>query len=158
MATRMVELNKLLWAVEPKNYTGAACTAKYVSLKNYGHLTMMILTGAWAGGTAAVTLLQATDVSATGAKALSFAYQWNDVAASGTLVKTAVTADTFNLGTALKMYVIEIDAETLDLANDFDCVTIAVASPGANNDLYAVAYILPEAKYAQATPPTALTD
>lgn len=155
---RKVEFEKLLWACEPKNYTGAAATAKYVSLKNYGHMTIVIQTGAWAAGTAAVTVSQATDVSATGAKALSFAYQWNDVAASGTLVKTAVTSDTFTLGTALKLYVIEIDADTLDVANDFDCLTIAVASPGANADFYGVTYILSDSKYAQATPPSALVD
>lgn len=155
---RTVELNKLIWAVEPKNYTGAACADKYVSLKNYGHMTVVIITGAWAGGTAAVTLKQATAVAGTGAKALAFPLQWNDAAESGTLVKTAVVANTFNLATANKMYVIEVPAESLDVDGGFDCVTLAVATPGANADFYGAIYVLPEAKYAQATPPSALVD
>src|SRR5882724_9200090 len=126
----LVERKKLIWAAEPKNYTGAAMAAKYVSLKNYQWISIVITTGAWAAGTAAVTLLQATDVSATGAKALAFGipFQWNDITTSGTLVKTAVVSDTFNLTTANKMHVIEINPAQLDVANGFDCLTLAIAS------------------------------
>lgn len=155
---RLVESAKLIWAAEPKNYTGAAMTAKYVSLKNYAHLTILISTGAWAGGTAAVTLSQATDVAGTSAKALGLSNQWNDITTSGTLVKTAVAADTFTLGTANKLFVIEIEAHELDMANDFDCLTLAVASPGANADFYQVDYVLSEPRYASDTPPSALVD
>lgn len=154
---RSVEESKLIWAMEPKNYTGATSTDKYVSLKDYNHLTVIVLTGAWAGGTAAVTLSQATAVAGTSAKALSFSAYWHDEATSGTLVKATVT-DTFNLDTANKMYVIEVDASSLDMANDFDCVTLSVASPGANADFYGACYVLSEPRYAAATPPNALTD
>lgn len=153
-----VERNKLIWAAEPKNYTGAAMADKYVSLKNYQWLTIVILTGAWAGGTAAVTLKQATAVAGTGAKALSMKNQWNDVTTSGTLVKTAVVSDTFNLGTANKMHVIEVDPADLDINNGFDCATLAVASPGANNDFYSAMYILSDSRFQEATPPSALVD
>lgn len=152
-----VENEKLIWACEPKNYTGAAATAKYVSLKGYHRITIIIQTGAWAGGTAAVTINQATDVSATGAKALAFTKYWTDDALAGTLVETAC-ASTFNLDTANSLYVIEVDASTLDLANLFDCLTVAIASPGANNDFYGVVYALTEPRYAQATPPSPLVD
>ena len=104
-----VMTRKILWANEPKNYTGAAATTKYVSLKDYRHLCIQIITGAWAGGTAAVTLSQATAVAGTGAKALGFTKQFNDVTTSGTLVETAVVSDTFTIGTANKLFVIEID-------------------------------------------------
>lgn len=153
-----VQEQKFLSAADPKNYTGAAMSDKYVSLKNYKRLTILIQTGAWAGGTAAVTLKQATAVAGTAAKALSFATQYNDEATSGTLVATTVTSDTFNIGTASKLYVIEVDAEKLDVAGGFDCVTAAVASPGANADLYSVSYILSGARYRESTPPTALLD
>lgn len=153
-----VQNRKILWANEPKNYTGAAATTKYVSLKDYRHLTISIITGAWAGGTAAVTLSQATAVAGTGAKALAFTKQWNDEATSGTLVETAVTSNTFNLTTANKLYVIEVDVETLDVSNGFDCLGVAIASPGANADFYGVLYELSGSRYRQATPPTALTD
>jgi hypothetical protein len=153
-----VQKQKYIRASSPKNYTGAAMADKYVSLKNYKRLTILIHTGAWAGGTAAVTLKQATTIAGAGAKALSFTKQYNDVVADGALVETAVAGDTFNLGTADKLYVIEVDAESLDQANNFDCVSLAVASPGANADLYSVEYILSGARYEQATPPDALVD
>jgi hypothetical protein len=149
---------KFLSAADPKNYTGAAMTDYYVSMKNYSKLTILIQTGAWAGGTAAVTLKQATAVAGTGAKALSFTKQFNDVATSGTLVETAVVSDTFTIGTASKLFVIEVDASQLDVAGGFDCVSLGIATPGANADLYSVSYILSGARYQQSTPPSAIVD
>ena len=156
--TLLVQEKKLIWAAEPKNYTGAAMTAKYVSLKGYDHITIVIQTGAWAAGTAAVTINEATDVSATSPQALAFTKQWNDETASGTLVETAVTSNTFNLTTANKLYVIEIDAAQLTVDSNYDCLTLAVASPGANADFYGVTYILGGTRYAGATPLTAIAD
>jgi hypothetical protein len=153
-----VAKQKFLRAGEPKNWTGAALPDKYVSLKNYKRLTIIINTGAWAAGTAAVTLKQATTVAGAGAKALAFVQQFNDVAVDGALVATAVAANTFNLDTAQKLWVIEVDAESLDVANGFDCVTVGIASPGANNDFYSVEYLLSAARYEESTPPSPLVD
>lgn len=158
MYAHMVEHEKFIWAVEPKSYSGAAATKKWVSLKSYGQITIVINTGAWAGGTAAVTVEQATAVAGTGNKAVSFVDYWDDLTTSGTLVKKAAASNTFNLDTANKMYVIHIDDRMLDLANGYTCVSIAVASPGANVDLYGVVYVLSDARYKQATPPSALVD
>lgn len=158
MQQQLAERMKLLRAGEPKSYSGAALADFYVSMKNYTNLTIMILTGAWAAGTAAVTLKQATAIAGTGAKALAFTDYWDDVTTSGTLVKKAAVSNTFNLDTANKLYVIEVDARMLDIAGGFDCVTLAVASPGANADFYAVGYILHGTRYEQATPPSALVD
>lgn len=156
----LVERKKVLWAAEPKNYTGAAMAAKWVSLKNYQWMTIIIQTGAWAAGTVAVTLAQATAVAGTGTKALAFGipFQWNDVTTSDTLVKTAVVSDTFTIGTANKIFVIEVNPASLDINNGFDCVTLAVASPGANADFYGVQYILGGSRYAADTPPSAVVD
>src|SRR4051812_28645708 len=134
-ATKLIERVKPVWGCEPKNYTGAAMTAQYVSLKNYNHITFTILTGAWAGGTAAVSLLQATNISAGSAKALAFDTVWTCTSADDTLTKNTVSSNTFNLDTANKLYQIEIDAATLDISGGFICVTLVVASPGSNADL-----------------------
>ena len=109
---KLIETQKFIMASAPLDHNASAMTAEYVSLKGYDHLTIVIQVGAWAGGTAAVSLLEATDVAASGAQALNMDNMWTDVAATGTLVKTAVTADTFNLSTASvgKQYIIEIDA------------------------------------------------
>jgi hypothetical protein len=151
-----VENNKIIGASAPANMTGTAMTAKYVSLKNYEHLTIIIKSGAWAGGTAAVTLAEATNVSAGSAQALGFDYQWTGTVASGALTKTAVTSDTFNISAANTFHVIEVDAS--ELSAGFDCITVAIASPGAKDDYYSVDYILSQPRYAQATPPTAIAD
>jgi hypothetical protein len=101
---------------------------------------------------------QATAVAGTSNKAVSFVDYWDDLTTSGTLAKKAATSNTFNLDTALKMYVIHIDDRMLDLAGGFTCVSVAVASPGANADFYGVAYLLDGPRYKQATPPSALID
>lgn len=143
----MIENAKIMWAAEPKDYTGAAVTKKYVSMAGYKKIIIAIQTGAWASGaTAAVTLKEATDTSATGAQALAFTEQWNDVATSGTFVKTAVTSNTFNLTTANKLYLIEIDANQLDVADSYDCITVDIASPGSNSCFYGVTYTLCDAR------------
>ncbi len=156
-----VENIKVVYGSEPKNYTGAAGNSDYVSLKNYDRVAIVIQTGAWAGGTAAVTLTQATDVSGSGAKALSFANQWTYQSAGFTvdaLAKTAVAGDTFNLATANTVHVIEVEASDLDLAGGFDCLRVSIASPGANNDFYGVMIYLHGSRYPQATPPSAIVD
>lgn len=154
----LVENLKSIRAADPKDYTGAAFAGLYVSMKNYNHIQVKILTGAWAAGTAAVTMHQATAVAGTGVKALGFSWMWTDEAADGTLVKTAVTANTFNLDTASKQYIIEVDVTTLDVANGFDCLTVKVATPGANADLYSIGYQLSGASYKESTPPSPLID
>ena len=82
-----------------------------------------------------------------------------DVGASDTLVKTAVTNNTFTTTTVdnkNSMYVIEVLAEDLDIANGYDCVRVDVASMA--NAVGSVLYILDGARYGSATPPAAITD
>jgi len=97
-------------------------------------------------------------VAGTGTKALAFTDYWDDETTTGTLVKKAASGNTFNLGTANKSYVIHVDARMLDIAGGFDCVSLAIASPGANVDFYSVEYILGDTRYQQATPPSPLAD
>lgn len=157
---RLIEQAKLVQAVEWKNWTGAAATGDYVSLKGYDHCTIVIVVGAFAGGTAAVTINQATTVAAAGAKALGFTEMWwnTDTTATDTLVRTAVVANTFNLAAANEHFVIEVPAASLDLAGNFDCLSLAIASPGANADYYGAVYLLWRSRYAQALPPSAIVD
>lgn len=135
---RLVDRCPIIWATEPKNWTGAASTSVWINTKNAQHVTFIIFSGAWAGGTAAVTLNQATDTSGTSSKALAFSTMFTNVAAvtSEILVSTAVVSNTFNLDTANAIWVIEVDPRSFDLANNFVTVQLAVASPGANADIY----------------------
>lgn len=157
---RFVELFGIENGVLPKDITGAAQTGDYVSLKNYSHCAVVIQQGAWAGGTPAVTMLQAKDVAATDEKALAFTTRWTKVSLTGTtFVETAVTSSTFNLpAVANTMNVIDIDAATLDTTNGFDCIRVHVATPGANADLLDIHYFLYGARYLGATMPNAKVD
>lgn len=134
----------------------------YVSLKNYDRCTIVIAVDNAATVTGgAITLKQATDVAGTGEKALGFAkmYANLDVAASDTLVETAVTSDTFTtLTTDNKnaLYVIEIKGSDLDVASGFDC--IRVDSLLMANAVGYVEYILHGARNASPLAISAITD
>ena len=151
-------------ALPPKDHVSTAIDGNYISMKGYDHCTIVIQTGAWAAGTAAVTINRATDVSATSEDAggVEFDYMWtNDGATTGSaLTKTAVTSDTFNLDVANAMYVIEIPADTIKgtSTTEYDCIQLAIATPGANADLISALYILHKGRYKSDVPIEPLTD
>lgn len=155
---RLVDNSQIVPVIPPANYTGAASTDIYVSMKNYNAVTILLQAGAWAGGTAAVTLLQATAVAGTGTKALAFTKVWTSTAAADTKTEVAVTSNTFNMATAATLYQMEIKADDLDVQNGFDCICVHVATPGSNNDLYSGVMILRQPRYAQAATPSAVAD
>ena len=55
-ATKIIETVHSIPASAPQNMSGTAMTALYATLKYYNHIQFAIQTGAWAGGTAAVTI------------------------------------------------------------------------------------------------------
>ena len=153
-AEQMVKNCAIKQAFPPIDTTGAIQTGTAISLKGWDHCTIILSTGAWAAGTSAVTLTQDTAITPTvDVKALAFTHYYTNVAAVGsnTMVDTAC-ASTFNIAaTANADYVIEIDADTLDTANNFDCLRVICASPGANADLLAGVYILSKGRYVGAS-------
>lgn len=130
---------------------------KYVSLKGYKkvRVTIDILNGSTVTGST-ITLKQATAVAGTNEKALAFTRMLSniDVAASQTMVETAVTSNTFTTDTTnskLLRYIIDVDASTLDVANGFDC--FRVDGTGAANTLAScVTYDLYGPRYSGASP------
>ena len=152
------EAVKVVTAILPINTTGAGQTGRYVNLKNAKKLAIVIQTGAWAGGTAAVTLRQAKDNADGSGKALGFSTMYTNIAdtTKDALVKTTVAANTFDVGTANGTWVIEVDPHDLDVANGFTHLRVATASPGANADLISAIYLLTPLTYDQgATEPRA---
>jgi len=149
---------KIIGAAAPANYTGAAFAGRYVSMKNYQRITIVIHTGAWAAGTAAVTLSEALNVAGGTPVALNMDWMYTGTVASGALTRTAVVADTFNLAVADSLYVIDVDASELNIGGGYDCISVLIAQPGANNDFYNVDYFLHDARYAEATPPSAIVN
>jgi hypothetical protein len=157
----VVELLGFETAVAPKDITGVAQVGDWMSLKDYSHATIVIIQGAWAGGTPAVTLQQATDVSGADAKALAFDARWSKVGlgTGSQFTKLAVVSNTFNLGAVPNtVTLIEIDGDDLDVDGGFDCLSVSVASPGTNADLLCVFYVLSGARYQGTLMPDAKVD
>lgn len=133
----------------------------YVSLKGYRRCQIII---SIADGTtvtgSTITLKQATAVAGTNEKALAFTRMLanTDYGASKTMVETAVTSNTFTTQTTNSkdsLYIIDVDADSLDVANGFDCLRVdgtghaATASRGV-----VVLYNLYGARYSGVSPLT----
>lgn len=111
-------------------FTAVPGDTKYVSLKGFRKLQIVIdiANGTTVTG-AAVTLKQATAVAGTGEKALGFTRMLAniDTAASPVMVETAVVGNTFTTDATNSKnlrYILEVDAEQLDVAGGFDCVRV----------------------------------
>jgi len=156
----LAEMGKLVTGFAPA--TPSSSTPDYITLKDIGHVTIVILTDNAATVTpSAITLLQATDVSGTNEKALAMdeAYRNIDTAAGYALTKFTVTSNTFNLDNNdndNQIHIIEIDADELDTNNDFDCLRLGIGD--ATNQVSGVTYIGTGIRYMEATTPSAIVD
>lgn len=141
----------------------ASGTSDYVSLKNAGGVTAIaILDNATSVTGSTLTMTQAQAVAGTNAKPITsgtHSYQNIDTGAGDTLsaattssgVITTDTTDNKNL-----MYIFEVPASALDIANGFDCFSLVNAS--GSSTVIGIVYILWPMRYAAANPPTAITD
>lgn len=163
----MIANMKLLEIAKPvvglSNTTPSTSTPDYVSLKLYHRIRVTIIVkNATTVTGSAITLKQATAVAGTGEKALAFSVMWAniDTGAGDTLTETAVTSDTFTTDSTNSkelMYVMEIEAADLDIANNFDCIRAGTADATAAT--LTVLYDLFPAKYAAtAGGPSAIID
>lgn len=135
----------------PVDITGAGMAGDRVNMGSAARLLILLVTGAWAGGTSAVTLKQSQDAAGTGEKALGFTKKWEKTALTGTeWAEVAVAANTFDLDTANEIHAIEVSAEDVD--DGFAYVSCEAASPGANADLLAMVYILDGGAYLPRAP------
>lgn len=157
---RMVEKTKLVQGLAP--ITPSTSTPDYVTLKNADRITIYIqCDNATTVTGSAITLKQATAVAGTGEKALSFDVMWanEDTGASDTLVETAVTSDTFTTDATDNknlLYVIEVAASDLDIANGFDCIRAGTGDATAQD--VAVLYQLHDLRYKDALDSSQIAD
>lgn len=129
----------------------SSSTPAYISLKGYaGVLAIVNVKNATTVTGSAITLVQASAVSGTGAKTLAFSRVLanTDTDAAPTLVETAVTSNTFTTDSTnsknLK-YVIDIPVSSMDVAGGFDCVRVGTGNATAAT--VSVEYVLYGAKY-----------
>jgi len=148
----------LIEAITPQ--AGDAITGDYISLKNAHRAFVLVHVAQGNAATMAISIQQATDVAGTGTKVITVVVPiWanEDCAASDTLVRqTDAVNFTTSAAVKHKLIVFQIDPETLDMANGFDCITVITGTSNAANITSAV-YLL-EPRYAQTTPPSAILD
>lgn len=153
----LAEQVNIVSAFAPVDMSAAANTGDWVSLKNYERATLVLFKGAGtAGDDPTVTLQQATDVSGTGAKALSVidrvhTKQDTSLATVGgyTLVEQTA-ADTYTDDTSAEdqaIWVIDIQTEELDVDGGFDCIQASVGDVGTNAQLGGALWLLWGARY-----------
>jgi len=142
--TRLVDKYKVVPALHA--VTPSSSVPLWVSLKGYNHLTIIVsFVNATTVTGSAISLAQATAVAGTGTKALAFTTMWAcaDDSAADTLVQTAVSSNTFTtsaVNSKSGYYMIEVDADTLDLANGFNSVQAVTGNATATT--LEVTYVL----------------
>jgi hypothetical protein len=154
------EGSKIVQGVAPVTTNGAV-TADYISLKDVHRAWIVVDLKQAVGHATGIDPVQATAVAGTSSKALTNATQiWanEDVAATDTSVRQtdAVTYDVTN-DIKSKQVIIQINPGSLDVNNDFDCVSVSLDASSQVTNFVNVTYIL-QMRYSSATPPTVITD
>lgn len=124
--TRLIDKVKTVVALP--SVTPSSSSPKWVSLKDYNHITIdVIFKNATTVTGSAIALQQATAVAGTSAKALAFAKAWRNVddASSAAMAEFTVSSNTFTTdatNSKTGLYRIEVDADDLDINNGFDVI------------------------------------
>lgn len=152
---------KTVQLIQPRT-TNGGFTSDWISLKNVKRAYVIVELTQAVGHATLLTVNQATAVAGTGSKALTNNCRvWanEDVAASDTQVRKtdaknyAVAADIKN-----KQVIFDIDpAECLDLAGEFDCVSITAADSAQATNFASITAVL-EMKYAPADALSVIVD
>jgi hypothetical protein len=154
-------LVNVIGAILPRDITGAAIVGQWISCKYYRAVSIVLVQGGWAGGTPAVTLVQARDVQGLDAKPLAFAKRYQQAFNTGAtgFVESLVSNNTFPLpATANQIHLIEINSAALDSNAGFDCMRCEISSPGAFADLLCGLYLGISPRYVDSKMPNALAN
>jgi hypothetical protein len=152
---------KIVQATAGAVTTNGGITCDYVSLKNVHKAWIVAHFDQAAAHATGIDPKQATAVAGTSVKVFANTLPiWanEDAAASDTLV-AQTAAVTYNLTADIKtkMVIFEIDPAQMDVANGFGVLGCTVDNSGEATNFVSIVYYLQE-RYAQATPPAAITD
>ena len=156
----LLEQMQIVGAFRPVDMQTGANTGDWVGLKDYKHVAV-VFWGAigTAGDDPVLTIKQASDNAGTGAKALNInsakAFKKQaatDLTAVGSWSSASadVSTNTLTNLTAAEqeeLWVVEFDADELDVDNGFAYVQASVADVGGNAQLGACLYLLSEPRY-----------
>lgn len=170
--TRLLESIDIVVGAAPADFNSAV-TVDWVSLKNYeGCLVVVAKAAGTAGDDFSLQLVQATTVSGTNSKALTFK-QWYHKIGTQTGVNTFTRVTESNATSDLDLatptdyaadnvqalFVIDVRASDLDVSNGFDCISYTHDDTDVGNTALATILFIPYgARYPDATPKTAITN
>lgn len=145
---------------------GSNRSSDVISLKNHGRCAIILHKAAGsASEDPTITLLQATSVSPSNAKALNFTEVWTKqgtLSSVGTWTKVTQAAGNEYTNTAASeneaVWLIDIKAEDLDVDNGYDCIQVTIADAGSVNQLGAVMFVLHEPRYSKQGSVSAITN
>lgn len=178
MNKHFVEKNQVVLGFKPVAMNAGAPTIDWVSLKNYGRCAIIFIKAVGTNGDdPTLSFVQATSVAGAGSKALGVTridkkQAATDLTAVGTFTKSlsgaAASNDTFNttngtwtnsdLAEQAAIVIADIKAEDLDIANNFDCLSVTIADVGTNAQLGTLIFILHEPRFPKETLDSAIVD
>lgn len=135
---------------------GSARSSDVITLKHFGRCAIVFHKAAGsASEDPTITVLQATSIAPSSAKALNFTEVWTKqgtLSSVGTWTKvTQAAGNTYTNTTASEneaVWVIDIPAESLDVDGGFDCIQVTVADAGSVNQIAGLTFHLHEPRYA----------
>jgi len=149
----IAERNAPVEALAPQTNAGAL-TGDFINMGKAGHVTVAVHITQATTDEVAITLEQATDVSASGAKAIAKEVPifTNQDCAGGDAFTAQTPAVAFTTSTAIKhkLVLFEVSAEHLDVAGGFSCLRVKCAASHASNIVSAL-YIPGLRRYSDAS-------
>jgi len=151
------ESAKILPILAPVDTTGSTWASDVINLESYGHVTIVVQQGAWAGGSSTMTVEYCDNNTPTTDTAMAFRYYQfvGGAGASDTIgTLTDGTSSGISLGTANTTTIIELDANEIAVADSSAGnarLIVKGTSPGANTDLICAFAVLSVPKYSGLT-------
>lgn len=159
-----VEQFQVVPLIMPVALGTGANNGDWVNMRDYGRLTILFLCGVGAASQdPTITVLQS---QSNGGSTASLNFTRIDVKQASALTSvgtftevTQAAANTYTSATAgetQKLWIIDIKAEDLDVANGYDWVQVNIADVGTASQIGCVIGFLGEPRYAKGTLPTAI--
>lgn len=154
MNLHILEKLDLFDGIVPINL-GSARSSDVISFKNFGRMAIVFYKAAGsASEDPTLTVLQATSITPSNAKALNFTEVWTKqgtLSSVATWTKTTQAAgNTYTNATASEnqaIWVIDISADMLDVDNGYDCIQVTIADAGSVNQLGTLLFVGHEPRY-----------
>ena len=139
----LVQNAQIISAFVPVDLQDGANDGDWVNMENHNHVAVVFFKAAGtAGDDPTLTITQATDNSGSGEKALNFTRVYTKTGAQTSTTQFTVVdqsaANTYTDATSAEaqaIWVVEIDAQDLDVTNGFTHVQASVADVGTNAQL-----------------------